>query len=493
MASSAGHGQARAFEIEDVRDDFDSVSNRYKHWHAGKALILAATALTLGNAGWFIWSNRFLPMSDYPDWMYQGWLFTRLMHGNLPAHFALTSYPVPYATLTTIATGLIGLITTPEAAGKILLTVIVALFVCGSVWMLRAFDDSWSPLLLVPMILALNSFFYTGEVSYALATGLFFVYCGFLFRHDLDHVSGWTLCAWSLVLLFAHLLAWICAILVTAIVALRGITWARVGRLAAVIAPTAALTIWYTAARVASHSLGSGPLFVWWTPHLIAGRFVAAFAPFPAVLPWLGVHTPAAALGAALNVFMCALIACIWVAGAILWLRGRRGHTDVFAASITCLALFVATGFGFARTMSAGERFLYPSAWLAICWLTYEWRSNEYPLLRRGLTLILAAILVAQCAYTDIYVANASRKLAGVYSEMAGATSHAQFCAIYQHYLTETGATPHRKGLDRFLTSPNAVRRLPYYLYIQRSESAPIFQLGIFRYNGPGSNENPCS
>ena len=459
-------------------------------------LFRAVLTLTLANALWFIWSNRFIPMSDYPDWVYQGWIFSRILRGAPLAHYTLKHYPVPNATLVTMVMGTLGLATSPESAGKIVLSLILVLFVAGSVQMLRSLRRSErNPLLLIPLLLTLNSYFFWGEISFLCGIGLFFLYCGWLFRRldNFDSIPVLAFTGWSIVLFFSHLLPYLSAILVTGCVAFAGMNWRRAWRLSAAIVPSVAATVWYAGERVQAHNPGAGPLWLGWTPHLFAGHFIAAFSPYPEFLPSFGIRAPAMPVAAILSLFVCGLIVAIWLVCAGSWLTRRRARAGIFAAASICLAGVVLAGFAFAGWVSPGERLLYPAAWLAMAWLGLQICPREYRRLRGAAMIVLTGLIVLQCILIDTYGRAASLEFGRAYRRLAAAESRDAFCKIYQDYVTSEQIQQHRKGLDKFLTGHSGFMRLPYYLFIERDQGAPIFQNGIFNYDGPGNNENLCS
>lgn len=456
----------------------------------------AVLTLALANDLWFIWSNRFIPMSDYPDWLYQGWILSRILRGAPLAHYTLNHYPVPNATLVTIVMGTLGLATSPESAGKIVLSLVLGLFVFGSVRMLRSIRSSErNPMLLIPVLLMLNSYFFWGEISFLCGIGFFFLYCGWLFRRldNFDSIPVLAFIGWSIVLFFSHLMPYLLATAVTGCVALAGMNRRRAWRMSATILPSAAATVWYAGARVQAHNLGAGPLWIWWTPHLMAGHFLAAFSPYPEFLPSYGIRAPAMPLAAILNLLVCGLIVAVWLMCAGMWLARRRARAAIFAAASICLAGFVLAGFAFAGWVSPGERFLYPAAWLAMAWLGLQIRPREGLRLRGAAMIVLTGLIVVQCILIDSYGHAASLELERGYQQLQAAKSREAFCKLYQDYVTSEQIPQHRKGLDQFLTGHAGFIRLPYYLFIERGQAAPIFQLGIFSYDGPGNNENLCS
>ncbi|MHB9155608.1 MAG: hypothetical protein ACYC5N_07940 [Endomicrobiales bacterium] len=118
---------------------------------------IAAYALFTLSALAFIWGYRFLPLQDYPDWLLQGSLFSRLFQGHLPAQYQFIPYPVPNSA-STFFLGLFNLGFSPLVSGKIFLTLTVLLFVSGSLYLLNARGNGMkTPLGYVPFLFVLFS------------------------------------------------------------------------------------------------------------------------------------------------------------------------------------------------------------------------------------------------------------------------------------------------------------------------------------------------
>lgn len=130
--------------------DLDRQRNVFRITFA--ACILTALAL--------IWSYRFLPLSDYPDWVFEGTVVAKLLRGKALASYSFKRYPVPYSG--TVATlGLLDLILAPEISGKIVLSLSVILMALSSTYLLRSLRrDVANPLLLIPLLFLLNTFFF---------------------------------------------------------------------------------------------------------------------------------------------------------------------------------------------------------------------------------------------------------------------------------------------------------------------------------------------
>ena len=83
------------------------------------------------NAIVFIWFFRFLPMQDYPDWLYQGYIFSQAMKGQPIFDFQIIDYPVANS-VSTFFIGLFSLFLHTEISGKLFLTIYVFIFTFGS-------------------------------------------------------------------------------------------------------------------------------------------------------------------------------------------------------------------------------------------------------------------------------------------------------------------------------------------------------------------------
>jgi len=164
-----------------------------------------------------IWSHRFLPISDYPDWIFEGSIVSELIHGKAPASYSFKHYPVPYAA-TVAMLGLLDLVLPAEVSGKIVLSLCIVLFTLSSTYLLKSLrPDTKSPFLLLPPLFLLNTFFFWGELNYLFGLSFFFLYCGYLFRrvYRSEPINWWLVFAASIAMLFCHFLPYATAILVT--------------------------------------------------------------------------------------------------------------------------------------------------------------------------------------------------------------------------------------------------------------------------------------
>ena len=456
----------------------------------------AVLALTLANDFWFIWSNRFVPLSDFPDWVFQGYIFSRMLRGELVTHYAIHRYPVPYW-LVTLALGLLDLVTMPETSAKIVLSVSIILFVFAAIYLLKSLNASEAnPLLYVVPLYALNNWFFFGEISYVLGLSLMFIYAGYLFRRldSQEKVNVWLITALSCVIFLAHPLPYLTALMISAIYYLSAPNRRLLTRFSVAFLPSMAMLVWYALGR-ASDPLGGNALhdgWHFWTMHLFAGKIIAAFSPFPAFPPWLGIGVPVMKLGAVLDVIALAGVVALWAVCATRWIGGHRAASVVLASSAACLVASVVTGYALYGWVGPGERFFYPAAGFALCWLGGNWQPSEYRAISRAIAGALVALLIAQGIFFDHWVGMVADRLGDLYVELRATRSRDEFCDVYRQFASRSWEEPHRRGLDRFLTSHASAPRLPYYMFIEDRVTAPIFQVGVLSYDGPGSGDNLC-
>ncbi len=439
-----------------------------------------------------IWGHRFLPISDYPDWVFEGSVVAELLHGEAPASYSFKNYPVPNAGAVALI-GILDLVFSPEASGRIVLSLCIVLLALSSTYLLKSLrPDTESPLLLIPLLFLPGTFFFWGELSYIFGLSLFLFYCGYLFRrvYFAKPINWWLVGGASIGLFFCHFLPYATAILVTLVFC---VTESRIDLLrpfAISFGPSIGLTIWYAVARLSLRLPDTGWQF--WTPHQLAGRVLAAFSPFPEFLPWLGINAPGMKLFALLDLLVTILLAMAVPLCAYLWARGRTRNHGVLACAVVCAFAVIGSGYAFAGVVSPGERFLYPAVWIGLCWLVAADLPREKSRTSKALTGVLVALLACQIVFLQVNVATISYQLSALYSKLRSAKSQTEFCEIYETYIRHSFEQPRRTGLDRFLTNHASVPRLPYYIYLEQKVEAPIFGTGILSYNGHGKDQDLC-
>ena len=439
-----------------------------------------------------IWSYRFLPISDYPDVIFEGSVVARLLRGVPLASYSFKHYPVPYSG-TYALLGLLDLVFPPEVSGKIILSLCVILLACSSTYLLRSLRrDSDSPLLLIPLLFILNTFFFWGELAYVFGLSTLFLYCGYLFRriYRSQPINWWLITASSIAMFFFHFIPYATALLITLTVILAESRTGLLSRFAISFAPSIATSIWYAVGRSALKQMP--PQWTFWTPHQFAGRWLAALSPFPEFLPWLGIQLPWMKAFAILNLLVAIALTlviplCIWV-----WTNTPAKYPGVLASAVVCGIAIIASGYEFEGMVSPGERFIYPAVWIGLCWLIGADLPNRVSTISRTLAIGLLSLLACQLLFLLINIRAVSNDLASLYSKLRSASTRAEFCETYETYLRQSWDKPHRTGLDVLLTNHASAPRLPYYLYLEQQVEAPIFQTGFLNYIGHGDNEDLC-
>jgi hypothetical protein len=448
------------------------------------ACVISALAL--------IWSYRFLPISDYPDVIFEGSVVAKLLRGVPLASYSFKHYPVPDSG-TVALLGLLDLFLAPEVSGKIVLSLCVILLACSSTYLLRSLRrDADNPLLLIPLLFLLSTFFFWGELAYLFGLSTLFLYCGYLFRriYRADPINWWLIAAASLAMFFFHFIPYATALLVTLTLILVESRTGLLGPFAISFAPSIATTIWYAVGR---SSLKHTALdWTFWTPHQFAGRWLAALSLFPEFLPWLGIQAPSMKAFAILNLAVAVALTlviplCIWA-----WTNTSTKYPGVLASAVVCGLAVIAAGYEFEGMVSPGERFIYPALWLGLCWLIGVDLPSRVSATSRIPTVGLLSLLAVQIVFMLTNVRAVSNDLAALYSRLQSASSRTEFCDTYETYLQQSWDKSHRTGLDVLLTNHASAPRLPYYLYLQKQAEAPIFQTSILNYTGNGDNEDLC-
>lgn len=123
-------------------------------------LFRIVSAVCIINALVLIWAHRFLPISDYPDWIFEGSVAAELLQGKALASYTFKNYPVPNAAAVALI-GLLDLVLSPEVSGKVVLSLCVLLLALTSIYFLKSLRrEATSPLLIIPLLFLPNTFFF---------------------------------------------------------------------------------------------------------------------------------------------------------------------------------------------------------------------------------------------------------------------------------------------------------------------------------------------
>jgi hypothetical protein len=136
----------------------------------------------------YIFGFEYLPMQDYPNWLYQGFLFKEyLLYGDM-LHGFFHFYPyIPPNTISTLIIGCLSVVVSPLLAGKIFLFFTALLLYFGIKSYLRLFIRS--QIIFIPCVafyLIFNLQFLMGFINFSFGLGLGLLVISYLVRNDLS-------------------------------------------------------------------------------------------------------------------------------------------------------------------------------------------------------------------------------------------------------------------------------------------------------------------
>lgn len=130
-----------------------------------------------------LWVTNFIPLQDYPDWLYQGKIFADYHRPGIFYKDFISLKPVIIASsATTLILGFLIPIFEPIISGKIMLSLWVILFPLAYLYFYRSFNDARNILEFLPVLLIYNIRFYNGNLNFLFSLPLFFFIIGYLRR-----------------------------------------------------------------------------------------------------------------------------------------------------------------------------------------------------------------------------------------------------------------------------------------------------------------------
>ena len=218
-----------------------------------KILHSLAFAITGSVAFCMLFLQVFPILHDYPEWMYQGWIFSQLLSGDntaLSERFELVTYPVPNI-ISQVVIGLLNFSVTPVMAGKLWLGLY---FVAASALWFRVSQLRGGPAagalhLLLTVMITLGPGFWNGYLNFQVALLLFALAVHLTVSGK--RYNGYMVCGFSLLLFFSH------AVVFAAFVGFSLLVGASIHRrywLYTMVAllPSLLLAMWYAAIRLAN-------------------------------------------------------------------------------------------------------------------------------------------------------------------------------------------------------------------------------------------------
>jgi len=450
----------------------------------------------------FLWLYRFLPLQDYPDWLYQASLFSGLIAGHPLPGYSVRPLPVPNSA-GTLVMGLLCLLFPAEVSGKIFLTITVLTFVAGSVYLVTALDrGAPNPLSYMPFLFAPNIFLLSGYIDYILSLGLLFVGVGYLIRthRAAGQPSPPLLAALSLLIYFSHLLSYLSWLVALGAFLICEFDKTRAKQIALAVLPSFLMLAWYTLFRVMGHDVGLRVVL----DRVLVRKTISGAKAFSLFVTTDLIPNGRGALKilAVANLFSAALVLLL----GILWLRrlGAVWRRERFLL-VSCLAYAIA--FALAPAWIGGEwwpgdRFLYPAAWIVFTSVGAQVGHEASGAVKATVKWAILGLFAVQMVYLNWFAQAVSRELVREYVHLQESETATvdQLCDSYRQRLANSPAYGEHgaSAASAPSTRPDEVRvpiiqpqyHLPYYLWIERAEPALIFPTGLLQYGAGRAGEN---
>ena len=360
--------------------------------------------------------TRFPPLTDYVQWVFQGYLFERLINGGagdaVQQYYHVSLVPVPNA-VAPVAIGLLQLWLVPADAGRVFLAVSVLVFSYGFGFLVRTLQRRPTVLELLGFPWAYGYFLYWGFVSYVLALGLALLGVGLLHHlrvqpaHRRAGVGYAGLALFSMVVYLCHLFGWAVLTLTALLYALQSLTAGKrreAGAIVLMLLPSFLLLIAYA---MAGGGNGTTELY----PSLIDKGLAIASPlflflrtdPFPAPFPVMPLNA------------LCGLLLMAVLVGH--WQRRAVGETQrpVLASAGALLLGAVLVPFNwFGGLVAPDNRLILPAVLLGVAALPGKpWRLSS--------GLCTAAVVVLILGLHTVQFARTGARLAAVQTATAAA------------------------------------------------------------------------
>ncbi len=426
----------------------------------GRLWIYLAVLLSAGHVA-LIWWYRFIPVYDYPNWLYQARILADLVkeESTFAQQYAIQCLPVPNATFS-ILVAILGQIFSFEVAGKILLTISVLLFPWGFWFASRRFGAKRDSAVLYMGFPFAVTMFALNAQNYTLALGMLFWFLGlFMVTFHGRSRTIWVLMSASICLIFLTHGAIYGVLVVLLINAALTQPWGTRMRIGMTLVPSVALAVWHVAVMLPQPSDNT----VWGTitfarhfvkPLCIFLKSYGIAPPFPPTylnVAWM------AAIG---------LFALVLGRGAVRsrsvrwWIAGSGGVLMLLALFLPDPALGMA---------QPGARFMFPAAFLLLLSVSAGKEMRGWHL------LILGSGFVA-LLYNFAFFRSFDNRAAGLTVDL-----HAIGVVREPVYIIGLDWDVGADASSRIAPSINAMSFVPLYTFSERGITYSIFETGLVR------------
>lgn len=418
--------------------------------------------LVLVIIGVYLFSFEYLPLQDYPDWLYQGYLFNQyFFHGNdFGGYFTFHGY-IPPNGASTIGIGILSVIVHPFIAGKLYLFVALALMYFGCYRYLQLFSKTKSITnSIVALYFVFNLHFLIGNISFLFGLGFALTSFAFLYKRSCLECSYY-LIPILFICYLSHFFALAIFLLLIAVYTKkeeRNLTYRNV-ILSSL--PTALIFIHYwmnkTITTFNPNNLESTPIQMFMAKLTVVSVTSIPFHRYKAV--WEPTELIKYINYSVAAVAVIALIAAIVM---ILWKQNWSRESIIISI---IFILLVTLPYEIAGLYFPAERFMILLFLVLIAFFSGQWSVASGQLLRRVVSGVFAILTLLSLGYNYMMFGN--------YNTMLSKSDIPDEKILGQY--------SHREGTDPFT-------RLDYYGAIVWMQPMPIFTTALFTYRGANPN-----
>lgn len=410
----------------------------------------------------YLFSFEYLPLQDYPDWLYEGHLFNQyVFHGNdFGGYFSFHGY-IPPNGASTIGIGLLSIIVDPFIAGKLYLFAALAFMYFGCYYYLQLFSKTKSITnSIVALYFVFNLHFLIGNISFLF--GLGFALSSFCYLYKRSRLEcSYYLIPFILICYLSHFFALAIFILLIAVYTNKDNRKLTYRNVILSSLPTALIFIHYwmnkTITTFNPNNLESTPLQMFMAKVTVVSVTSIPFHRYK------GVWEPSDIIKY-INYGVAAVAVIALVAAIVMILWKRNWNRESIIISVIFIIL-VTLPYEIAGLYFPAERFMILLFLAMIAFFSGQWSVTGGQLVRRGVFIAFTSLTLTSLWYNYMMLGNYNTML----SKMDIPTEK-----VLSQY-------SNREGTDPFA-------RLDYYGAITRMEPMPIFTTALFTYQGANPN-----
>lgn len=432
--------------------------------------LITAILITILNV-FLIWAFRFLPLYDYPIWLYEVHVMLELSQPWFSMVYEMVSAPVPNVGLVGIVWAL-SFVVPLEAAGKIFLT----LCVVGLPWAFRycarrIADNVDTPVAYLGFPFAFNIFFFGGQ-AFLFGFTVLLVVIGYIFpKLNALKTRDWAVLSFLfLILYFIHAIAFVLAVVVfLGALSTSGLKQKHLVAFILSLVPSLICMTWYYVGETSA----SGTELKWsiWG---VAQNVVKSPLLF---IKSFGIPTP---LPLTLLNGLWALALLILVSAAIMRARTSKAFDKRFTFPIIALFLLMfflpEVLFGVYRP---GARFSFPLMFLILLSVSRVQLSTQW---RTVAVTVAAGVLL----YNIFHFASVNRQMNELYDDLqTSEKSDMTFCVVRLDW------PPERHICDVAAASIDPLFGGIYYHQLDKKGAGWIFGTALLRLRSDYENLRP--